>query len=241
MLSYLSKGDKLLTKAEELLDLEMLDSLLTQYNCMPLVMLDGFITGILSLDRVVMPSEWYKHVGCDQIDFESEADVKIFFELLTDFYNANIDELLEQTYDPLVIDENEDLLQISAKLWTSGYTLGLSLDGVEWFEQLPEDIFTMLMLLFAFSLPDKDTRLKFKQLFKEEISEIQVTELLKDVPNSLAKIADDIYHFQFTKRTLNQSKHVHDRGCSTHPCEKIGRNDLCPCGSGKKYKKCCLH
>jgi yecA family protein len=22
---------------------------------------------------------------------------------------------------------------------------------------------------------------------------------------------------------------------------KVGRNDLCPCGSGKKYKKCCLH
>ena len=21
---------------------------------------------------------------------------------------------------------------------------------------------------------------------------------------------------------------------------KIGRNDLCPCGSGKKYKKCCI-
>lgn len=21
---------------------------------------------------------------------------------------------------------------------------------------------------------------------------------------------------------------------------KTGRNDLCPCGSGKKYKKCCL-
>lgn len=21
---------------------------------------------------------------------------------------------------------------------------------------------------------------------------------------------------------------------------KIGRNDACPCGSGKKYKKCCL-
>lgn len=22
--------------------------------------------------------------------------------------------------------------------------------------------------------------------------------------------------------------------------EKIGRNDPCPCGSGKKYKQCCL-
>jgi len=24
------------------------------------------------------------------------------------------------------------------------------------------------------------------------------------------------------------------------PVNKIGRNSLCPCGSGKKYKKCCL-
>jgi len=22
--------------------------------------------------------------------------------------------------------------------------------------------------------------------------------------------------------------------------EEIGRNDACPCGSGKKYKRCCL-
>lgn len=27
---------------------------------------------------------------------------------------------------------------------------------------------------------------------------------------------------------------------SEHPKEKIGRNDPCPCGSGKKYKRCCL-
>ena len=23
------------------------------------------------------------------------------------------------------------------------------------------------------------------------------------------------------------------------PAEKVGRNDPCPCGSGKKYKRCC--
>ncbi|MDX2476712.1 MAG: SEC-C metal-binding domain-containing protein [Gammaproteobacteria bacterium] len=22
---------------------------------------------------------------------------------------------------------------------------------------------------------------------------------------------------------------------------RLGRNDPCPCGSGKKYNKCCLH
>lgn len=31
-------------------------------------------------------------------------------------------------------------------------------------------------------------------------------------------------------------------GSSTvSPSIKVGRNDLCPCGSGKKFKKCCLH
>ena len=25
------------------------------------------------------------------------------------------------------------------------------------------------------------------------------------------------------------------------PQKSVGRNDPCPCGSGKKFKKCCLH
>jgi len=29
-------------------------------------------------------------------------------------------------------------------------------------------------------------------------------------------------------------------GTAVNPYKKIGRNDLCPCGSGKKFKKCCL-
>jgi uncharacterized protein YecA (UPF0149 family) len=28
-------------------------------------------------------------------------------------------------------------------------------------------------------------------------------------------------------------------GCSKELVEKLGRNDLCPCGSGKRFKKCC--
>ena len=29
------------------------------------------------------------------------------------------------------------------------------------------------------------------------------------------------------------------KGTYHRTVEKIGRNDLCPCGSGKKYKQCC--
>jgi uncharacterized protein YecA (UPF0149 family) len=28
-------------------------------------------------------------------------------------------------------------------------------------------------------------------------------------------------------------------GPTSQPSSKIGRNDPCPCGSGKKFKKCC--
>ena len=37
-------------------------------------------------------------------------------------------------------------------------------------------------------------------------------------------------------RTDRASLHASFLGVS----KKVGRNDPCPCGSGKKYKKCCL-
>ena len=45
----------------------------------------------------------------------------------------------------------------------------------------------------------------------------------------------------------HHEEHVHGPNCNHHHASepvrtgaKVGRNDVCPCGSGKKYKKCCL-
>ena len=47
---------------------------------------------------------------------------------------------------------------------------------------------------------------------------------------------------------VEQAEHVHGPGCShghallkpiTRDVPKVGRNDVCPCGSQKKFKKCC--
>jgi preprotein translocase subunit SecA len=47
------------------------------------------------------------------------------------------------------------------------------------------------------------------------------------------------YHFVFEKQG-----HISDKASKVikppRKKKKIGRNDPCPCGSGKKYKKCCL-
>ena len=44
-----------------------------------------------------------------------------------------------------------------------------------------------------------------------------------------------------------EEKHSEEGAKESHPeitvhaGPKVGRNDPCPCGSGKKYKKCCLN
>ena len=42
-------------------------------------------------------------------------------------------------------------------------------------------------------------------------------------------------HALYGERAAGKSKPI------TNPGSKLGRNDPCPCGSGKKYKKCCLN
>ena len=42
------------------------------------------------------------------------------------------------------------------------------------------------------------------------------------------------------KATMKFLEKIFSAGGNTAKKEEIGRNDACPCGSGKKYKRCCL-
>lgn len=44
-----------------------------------------------------------------------------------------------------------------------------------------------------------------------------------------------------TKEKQKEIKRAYGDSVTVRIEEKIGRNDPCPCGSGKKYKKCCLN
>lgn len=56
-------------------------------------------------------------------------------------------------------------------------------------------------------------------------------------------VQEEIDHF-YREKQSNKKEDAHDRWVSTQPIVNTGpnveRNDPCPCGSGKKYKKCCL-
>ena len=73
----------------------------------------------------------------------------------------------------------------------------------------------------------------------EYYSEEQVAKLCELEPLAWKGVSSTIEN----SLKLNESKtqHIdlteHTNAVTGFP--KIGRNDLCPCGSGKKYKKCC--
>lgn len=61
---------------------------------------------------------------------------------------------------------------------------------------------------------------------------------------------DDQVHREFVQSLSSEelqarlsdlhSKALNDPSTKSIYQAKIGRNDLCPCGSGRKFKKCCI-
>ena len=70
----------------------------------------------------------------------------------------------------------------------------------------------------------KEAYHKFNQLLEE---------IRKQVVYSIFKV-----NIEKTDRSSSQPRTIDNR-VAISKSVKIGRNDLCPCGSGKKYKKCC--
>ena len=70
-----------------------------------------------------------------------------------------------------------------------------------------------------------------------ELEEITDSETTLDSNNSLNKLDVSSLDAATIKRLMDYQ----NRKPSVREYKKIGRNDPCPCGSGKKYKKCCLN
>lgn len=70
-----------------------------------------------------------------------------------------------------------------------------------------------------------------------ELEEITDSETTLDSNNSLNKLDVSSLDAATIKRLIDYQ----NRKPSVREYKKIGRNDKCPCGSGKKYKKCCLN
>ena len=56
----------------------------------------------------------------------------------------------------------------------------------------------------------------------------------------LDKVKKDVIKFLFNlKIVIKENENIKEKEKVNKTGAKIGRNDKCPCGSGKKFKHCC--
>jgi uncharacterized protein len=70
--------------------------------------------------------------------------------------------------------------------------------------------------------------------YEEPVSDEQREQLLAGMAESVT----EIYRY-FAPHRQRDAASLAERGTRKSDGPKIGRNDPCYCGSGKKYKKCC--
>lgn len=81
-----------------------------------------------------------------------------------------------------------------------------------------------------------DSNNKSVEVTKEE----NVDEIESNVDEKLVTIANQINEMQKIENMRMVMNFLSQKDKEKEVHKKVGRNDLCPCGSGKKYKKCCL-
>lgn len=211
-------------------DLDRLDQLLStpeMENAMTLDAIQGLICAVASSPQPV-PSEKWIPVVLGEGKFKSEAEAKEAEQLLLRFHDDTFRELAGEDGINMLsypVEEGEEELA----LWCDGYLEGTQLSEPGWFEA-GEDEEMVSELLYPFML--LSGRLKEGAL--EEEAEWPGLEeerrLLDEARESIAVDIAQAYHFWFERRV--------NREPIRREATKVGRNDPCPCGSGKKYKAC---
>jgi len=194
--------------------------------------IDGFFTAIHSspyrvpMDEVL--SEVFgEHFTSDKVDADYMPILAPIFELWN-----NIGDRLstDDIFLPCLTGSDE-----ACHRWALGFFQGTNYFNDEWHAFLDRDDAGAVVPLFAFKHEfDKDISLR---PYKEKpISHEQRNKLLQYLSVAVTQIYQ---HFE-PQRKLNALKEQKSQVISRDE-PKIGRNDPCYCGSGKKYKKCCLN
>ncbi|KAB7895206.1 UPF0149 family protein [Rouxiella sp. S1S-2] len=214
-------------------ELEWLEDVLEKYgndtSVVDVAELDGLLTAILSGPRMIEPSEWLVALwgGPEHIPkWASERELNRFMELSFQHMNDISDRLTEypDQFEPLFgVHEIDDVEYTVVEEWCYGYMRGWSLD--DW-SALPASLEPALK---AIALHGSEENAPVLEEMTEEEVELSIEKIK---PAALA-----LHDYWLTQR-VDEPEAPALTPVIAAP--KIGRNDPCPCGSGKKYKSCCL-
>lgn len=216
-------------------DLKQLEEFLlsdkTPDECMDISSLDGFLTAIVIGPDTLMPSQWLPQIWGetpeDEMIWDSMEETNQIMGLIMSYYNsiAAIFAKNPKSFQPLFYD-NKGVTIIEE--WCVGFMQGVELSEDSWnplIDSKEGSILLAPILLYG-------TKAGWEELEKNTAETMTAHEKwVKMIPLTVVSIYN--YWLPFRKSTAKATHHALSHA--------VGRNDPCPCGSGKKFKKCCMN
>ena len=198
-------------------------------------MLDGFFTSLIIGPVTVLPSAWLPLVwdmsgGGEEPEFESQEQAQRIIELLMKMMNSIVVLLTKYPdyYEPLTASftyESDAVRDPLIRLWATGFMIGVNYNEADWEPLFSDDAASVLLSAIGMLGVRSDDPVPLPtKTFRE---------LWDEVPDCVLALNEFWRPFR-----LGEIARAKGMVLATE-AERIGRNEPCPCGSGKKFKKCC--
>lgn len=203
--------------------IELLDAKSEAHNTMRCDEVQGFMMALLSGPDALNPTNWLPEILGEESLFDAKERTEI--ERLVMAIAADMRMKLNEKILPDLWFYEDEAGNPDFYTWCNAYLYALDIVPTDWFEAVDqeefEDLFYPIMALGGIYDDEENGEVIL------HLNEKELTQLESDLPHVLL----DIYWYW--QAIINKPQTVRREG------EKVGRNDPCPCGSGKKYKACC--
>ena len=209
-------------------------------GCLTLEGLDGFICAISVGPDLMRPSEWLTWVWGHQDgpEFASEEEAQAIIGSILRHWNTiqrtvrrnpvTDKDTFAPIIEPSAADVPDDATDSAlGAAWAKGFMRGMAPFKKQWDTVL--DVEEVHKSFIPILLLNHGTQ-------QDLVHEVLTHAKRRQVIDMLPKAVHSLWAFW---------RHKERKSAANHPVNpsnsKVGRNDPCPCGSGKKFKKCCLH
>lgn len=203
--------------------MELLDDKSEAHDTMRCDEVQGFMMALLSGPDALNPTNWLPEILGEESLFDAKERTEI--ERLVIGLAADLRIKLSKKMLPDLWLYEDAASNPDIYTWCNAYLYALDIVPTDWFEAVDqeefEDLFYPIMALGGIYDDEENGEVIL------HLNEKELTQLESDLPHVLL----DIYWYW--QAIINKPQTVRREG------EKVGRNDPCPCGSGKKYKACC--
>ncbi|MBI2961356.1 MAG: UPF0149 family protein [Betaproteobacteria bacterium] len=204
---------------------DLLGSDIFHGEAMALDELQGFLCAILSGPELVPPSQWLPAALGESPHYRNSEQTQEILGLVMRFYNQIARALSAGETPDFVLYRPDEAAEYDYETWCRAYLEGVDFSPVAWEEagdagEIEELLFPIVTLAGELSAQTR------RRLRRDEL-----LQLLESCREELAGVVQDIHRYWLALRARPAALASSDA--------KVGRNDPCPCGSGKKFKHCC--